>query len=197
MVVGLSLVLSVISEPGSIRGWTARYIAPLYLVMPLLMAIGIARLGRIGPWLAALPAVILLGVNLAFYSLPGSASRQALTAELSRHQRLRERLAEAGVDAVVGDFWLIYHVNFDSGRKLGAVPFQRHSDYFDVAGRLPAQGLRWAMVATNADELWRRAARVGARGTVIDFEQLKLFLPDPAATGLATSDLLQALRGPS
>ncbi|MGO8841477.1 MAG: hypothetical protein ACLQF1_10185 [Methyloceanibacter sp.] len=46
--------------------------------------------------------VVVLGLNLSLYSLPGSARRQALTAELAQHQRLSERLAEAGVDAVLG-----------------------------------------------------------------------------------------------
>jgi len=61
---------------------------------------------------------------------------------------------------------------------------------------LPAQGLLWAIVARDADELRRRAERVGAHGRIVDFEELKLFLPDPTASEVATSDLLKALRGP-
>ena len=87
-------------------------------------------------------------------------------------------------------------LNFDSLRKLAAVPFQRHSDYYDVPQRLPATGLRWAMVARDEDELKRRAERVGAHGSIVDFEGLKIFLPDPAASDLATGDLLKAVRGP-
>ncbi len=37
MVIGLTLLISVVSQPGSIRGWTVRYIMPLYLVMPFLL----------------------------------------------------------------------------------------------------------------------------------------------------------------
>jgi len=40
---------------------------------------------------------------------------------------------------------------------------------------LPAQGLLWAIVARDADELRRRAERVGAHGRIVDFEELKLF----------------------
>lgn len=68
----------------------------------------------------------------------------------------------------IWDFWLVYHLNF------------AHSDYFDLPSRLPAQGLLlWAIVARDADELRRRAERVGAHGRIVDFEELKLFLPDP------------------
>ena len=149
-----------------------------------------------GGWLVALPVLVIIGVNLSPYSLPGSASRQALTAKLAQHERLRARLGEAGVEAVVGDFWLVYHLNFDSMRKLAAVSFQRHSDYYDVPQRLPAQGLRWAMVARDEDELKHRAERVGAQGSIVDIEGLKIFLPDPPASDLATGDLLKAVRGP-
>jgi len=196
LVIGFSLLLCVVSEPGSVRGWTVRYIGPLYLVLPLLMAIGLWRLWQTGRALAALPLILLIGLNLSFYSLPGSASREALTAELAQHERLRQRLTQAGIEAVVGDFWLTYHLNFDSRRELVAVPFQRHSDYFTVWRSLPEKGVRWGMIARSEDELRERAGRIGARGSIADFEQLKLFLPDPPASALATPDLLRALRGP-
>jgi hypothetical protein len=154
------------------------------------------ELGRIRGWLAPLPVLVILGINLSLYSLPGTASRQALTAELAQHERLRTRLNEAGVEAVVGDFWLVYHLNFDSLRKLAAVPFQRHSDYYDLPQRLPVQGLRWAMVARDEDELMERAERAGVHGSIVDFEGLKIFLPDPPASDLATGELLKAVRGP-
>jgi hypothetical protein len=195
MVIACTLLLSVVSEPGSIRGWTVRYIAPLYLVMPFLVTIALFRLSETSVWLAVVPALVLLGLNVSSYSLPGTARREALTANLAQHERLRRRLMEAGVDAVVGDFWLVYHLNFDSGRKLVAVPFQRHSDYFDVWHPLPKKGVRWAMLAGSEDELLKRAGRIGAHGRIVDFEELKLFLPDPPASELPTEALLSAMRG--
>lgn len=36
----------------------------------------------VGGWLAALPVLVIIGVSLSLYSLPGSASRQALTESL-------------------------------------------------------------------------------------------------------------------
>jgi len=41
-----------------------------------------------------------------------------------------------------------------------------------------------------------RAKRAGACGNIVDFDALKIFLPDPAASELATGDVLQAVRGP-
>ena len=195
LVIGLTLLISVVSEPGSIRGWTVRYIMPLYLVMPFLIAIGLVELAKTNVWLAALPALAILGLTVSAYSLPGFANRSALTAELGQHERLRQRLAEEHVEAVIGDFWLVYHLNFDSGRKLQAVPFQRNSDYVDVAKHLPAQGLRWAVVARSEDEVRARAARVGADGKTVDFEGMTLFLPDPPQSGMPTKELMQKLRG--
>ncbi len=96
---------------------------------------------------------------------------------------------------MIGDFWLVYHLNFDSRGKLPAVPFQRKSDYFDIAEHLPAQGLRWAMVARSEEEVRARAARVGADGKTVDFEDMTIFLPDPPQSGMPTEELMQKLRG--
>jgi len=38
-----------------------------------------------------------------------------------------------GLGRRIGDFWLVYHLNFDSQRRIVAVPFQRHSGHFESA----------------------------------------------------------------
>ena len=52
------------------------------------------------------------------------------------------------------------------------------------------------MVARDGDELRRRTERADAHGSMVDVDALKIFLPDPAASDLATGVLLKAVRGP-
>ena len=52
------------------------------------------------------------------------------------------------------------------------------------------------MVAHDGDELRRHAERAGAHGSIVDVDALKIFLPEPVASDLATGVLLKAVRGP-
>ncbi len=196
MVLALTILLNVISEPGSIRGWTVRYVAPFYLVVPPFMAIGLAKLWQTRPWLAVVPLLSILGLNLMLYSLPGTATREALTAELEQHKRLQTVLAEANVQALLGNYWLVYHLNFDSRRHILGVPLPPDTDYYNYAGSLPVRGLRWALIARDANELERRTSKIGARGRIVAVDGLQLFLPDPASDTAGTSKLIEALSQP-
>ena len=189
------LVMNVFSQSGSIRGWTVRYILPLYVVIPPLMALGLAELGKVRRWLPAIPIVAIVGLNLMLYSLPGTAARAALTAELEQHKRLQAILSETQVQALFGDYWLVYHLNFDSQRRIFGIPMPG-PDYYNFTGNLPARGLKWALIGPNAADLRRRADRVGASGRTVELDALKIFLPDQASTQ-ETEALIEALSAPA
>jgi hypothetical protein len=196
MILAFAVLLNVVSTPGSIRGWTVRYVLPFYLVVPPLMGIGLAKLWQIRSWLAAGPIIAILGLNLMLYSLPGTAARGALTAELDEHQRLQTVLAEANVQALLGDYWLVYHLNFDSQRRILGIPLQTDVDYYNYARLLPERGLRWALVGRDASELERRTSKVGAHGKIVAVDSLQVFLPDSASDAVGTSALIKALAQP-
>lgn len=194
LVLVFALAMNVFSQSGSIRGWTVRYILPFYIVMPPLMALGLAELGKVSRWLAAIPVLAIVGLNLMLYSLPGTAARAGLTAELEQHRRLQAILSEAQVQALFGDYWLVYHLNFDSRRSIFGIPI-RGPDYYNFISNLPARGLRWALIGPDATDLQRRAESVGESGQIVELDDLKIFLPDQISTK-ETGALIQALSPP-
>jgi hypothetical protein len=127
-----------LSAAGIIRGWTVRYIAPLYLVIPIFYAIGLTRLWRWSKVGTATIAAALIIPNILTYGLPGSAQRSALTAELQADVRLRDR-------AVVV-----------RGLSLG-LPFQLRQPRTDRWRSLPA-ALRLLQIRGPS---WRRACEMG------------------------------------
>ena len=193
LILVFTVLLNIVSEPGSIRGWTVRYVLPFYLIMPPLMAIGLEKLWQIRPWLAAVPLLTILALNLMFYSLPGTATRAALTAELKQHKRLQTILAEAKIQALLGDYWLVYHLNFDSQRRILGIPLPLGPDYYNYMSLLPTQGLRWALIGPDAVKLNRLAASVGAHGRIVAMDGLQLFLPDANSDAAETRTLIKTL----
>ncbi len=151
------------SAAGTIRGWTVRYIAPLYVVVPAFYGIGIATLWSRSKALAAATVAALLIPNLLSYGLPGSELRRELTTQLADDRKLRQILDQHHVRVVYGNYLWVYHLNFDSGERIAGVPFQASYDYYHYGDRLGAAPIRWSLLGSS-DEVatWSRAS--GARG---------------------------------
>jgi hypothetical protein len=192
LVLAFSIGLYVASQAGSVRGWTVRYIAPLYAVVPLLLGIGTCAWWRRRRWVAVAAAAALIVPNVLQYSLPGSPARAVLTGQLQTDAALRALLARRHVGLVVGDYFLVYHLNFDSRRSIAGIPTLAALDYLDYGATLPPRGVRWALLGREPATLlaWARAA--GARGSLTPIDGLVLFVAAEPAAG--SGALLAALR---
>jgi len=179
------------SAAGSIRGWTPRYIAPLYVVVPIFLGIGIERLWSASRILAGLTVAALLIPNLLLYGLPGSQLRAQLTAELSDYESLEHALVRHRIQMAYGDYVWVYDLNFDTHEEIAAVPKSPHEDYLDYGGKLRNSSVRWAIIGAP-DEVEREAASAGARGKLERYGQLWLLIVDRPAPDAAK--LLVTLR---
>jgi hypothetical protein len=188
--IGCALIFS-LSEAGSSRGWTVRYIAPLYVVVPLFLALGIKMLWSWSKLLSIATIAAILLPNLLLYGLPGTTLRRQLTAELSNDERIVRLLAQKHVRMVYGDYFWVYHINFDSRESILGVPSAPVVDYFDYGDRLGTSRVEWAILG-GFDEVRRLAGNVHAHGSVISDGQLSLFVADRSATNAAK--LIAALR---
>ncbi len=179
------------SHAGTLRGWTIRYIAPLYVVAPVVCAIGIAAQWRRAKWLAVAAMAALVIPNLLLYALPGSALRAALTAQLRDDQRFRALLSRRGVRMVYGNYFWVYHLNFDTGERVAGVPFDAPDDYYDYGGQLGTSPVRWAAEG-GKDEVLRWVRITGAHGITTTNGDLFVFVADRPAPSAAR--LLATLR---
>lgn len=185
------VVIFSFSAAGTIRGWTVRYVAPLYVVVPAFYGIGVVGLWRWSKALAALTIAALLIPNLLSYGLPGSKLRADLTTQLADDRKLREVFAQRHVRAVYGRYLWVYHLNFDSREQIAGVSSEEAYDYYRYGERLGSSPVRWALLG-GFDEVstWRRAA--GAKGTLIKSGDLWLFVANRPARSAAA--LFAALR---
>jgi hypothetical protein len=179
------------SLAGTNRGWAVRYVAPLYVVVPVFLGLGVQGLWSLSRALSISTVSALLIPNLLLFGLPGSALRVQLTAELSDYMRLERTLISRHVQLVYGDYTWVYDLNFDSRERIAAVPKAPFVDYFDYGRKLGTSPVRWAAIGAP-DEVEREAGTVAAQGTLQRYGQLWLFIADRPAPDAAR--LLAALR---
>ncbi|MFY9718496.1 MAG: hypothetical protein WAK16_02525, partial [Candidatus Cybelea sp.] len=171
--------------------WTVRYIAPLYLIVPIICAIGLATVWRSSRWLAIVTVAMLTVPNLLLYSLPGTKTRAELTSGLADDARLRALLAQRSVQMIYGDYFYVYHINFDSRERIAGIPSWAEGDYLHYDQSLGRMRVRWAMLGGRA-EVERWAKGVGATGTVVADGDLTAFIADRPAPNAAA--LIVSLR---
>ncbi len=179
------------SEAGTGRGWTVRYIAPLYLVIPLFCGLGVGALGTRSKSLAVGLVAALLVPNLLRYGLPGSPLRAELTAELTNELRVCDLLERNHIQMVYGDYFWVYHLNFDSRERVAGVPSAPFVDYLSYGAKLGTAPVRWGLLG-GSDEVHRLAGSLRTRGTLTRDGDLWLFISDRPASDAA--QLLVALR---
>jgi len=180
-----------LSYAGSNRGWTVRYIAPIYVVVPLFLGMGAAALWHRSKALSTATVVALLIPNLLLYGLPGSALRADLTRQLSYETQLLRVLSADRIQMVYGDYFLVYDLNFDSGERVAGVPSAPVVDYFSYGPKLMTAPVRWALLG-GKDEVERLASHAGAHGKLLPNGQLWLFVSDRQAPNV--QQLLAELR---
>jgi hypothetical protein len=186
-----TVLLFSLSAAGSVRGWTDRYVAPFYVLVPLFLGAGIAGLWAWSRIMAVVCAAALLIPNLLLYGLPGTALRSQLTTELRNDERLRILLAQREVRLVYGNYVWAYHLNFDTHTRIAAVSRFTGDDYLNYGVALGTTPVRWAGIG-NLDEVhtWARVAH--AHGSITMDGPLYVFIADRPAPNAAR--LLTQLR---
>jgi hypothetical protein len=180
LVVIVVAFLNTVSMAGSDRGLPVRYLLPLYLIVPALIAVPLGALACRSRAAAAVCAVAILVFNLAGACLPWKDARRLLEAEAVYDQELLALLRSRQVGAIAGDYWRVYSINFLSRERVLSLPMQKDHDHYHMAERLPATPLRWALVAGNAGELAAWAGHAGLRGTYQWVSRrATVFFPEP------------------
>lgn len=165
------------SFAGSVRGYSDRYIVPMYLAVPPAAAILFVGFQRIWRWPATLAILFLLALNLkSFPSFWPSDRRASVALWANVHDSLLAYMQRNQIDAVLGPYWDVYYLNFDSKGSVRAVPFD--SDYDSVGSAVGSERLRWAVVARSASDLVQFQHRTGLAGQVVQANSLYwVFVP--------------------
>jgi len=172
-----TLLLDVFSTAGSVRGWTVRYLAPLYVVAPIAFALGIEWLWRRRMRALAVAALALLILpNVALYDLPGTPGRAVLRAQLDADREMRVFLAAHRIGLVYGEYFDVYHVNFDALGTSVAVPSVPALDYLGYGAMLRGPAIAWAVVLPPAGEVSPAVARLSGGGRIERFGGTRLFV---------------------
>ncbi|HVR96500.1 MAG TPA: glycosyltransferase family 39 protein [Thermoanaerobaculia bacterium] len=157
--------LNIFSEAGQIRGISVRYVLPVYLVVPGMLAVLLSLVAERSRGLAVALAAVVLLFNVTAYHWPGRSTREVWQEEARHDDRLVGWLEGHGVTAVFGGYWTAYPINFLSHERILALPCD--SDQYDYRGRRPPGRLyRWALVSVRPEELEKWAARAGVAGSL-------------------------------
>jgi Dolichyl-phosphate-mannose-protein mannosyltransferase len=186
LVVIVVTLLNIVSAAGSDRGLPVRYLLPLYLVVPALLAPPLALLASRSRVVAAACAAAILTFNLAGANLPGTNARRLLETAARQDDQLLAFLQAQHVGALAGSYWKVYPIAFLSRERILALPMQENHDHYHFADRLNAAPLRWALVAWNPEELAAWTAHAGLRGSVHRVSPAAtVFLPEPNPPAVA------------
>lgn len=172
--------LYVFSAAGSVRGWTTRYVLPMYLVVPGLFALSSAALKRKWQMVMLMGAVVFLSwINIRNYPLPRTQLRQSLRASLVADRKLISWLKQNHISAVLGDYWVVYGLNFDSDGSIAGIPVVSNYDYLAIAPRLRRTNVRWAILDLTPDHLTRWQRRLELQGHIFSVSEGRfLLMPD-------------------
>jgi hypothetical protein len=158
-------LLNVATEPGQTRDYTVRYVLPLYLLVPGVLAVFLSLVAARSRAAALLLAASVVVSNASAYHWPGRSTRVAWRKEAAADDQLVRWLHRRGVTAVLGGYWTSYPINFLSHETILALPCT--ADYYNYRGRRPPKRLyRWALVSRRPAELESWSTRAGVGGTV-------------------------------
>jgi hypothetical protein len=173
-------LLPVFSRAGDFRGLQSRYVILLMLAMPLLVAWFLGALARRLFPLGVLLLASVLASNCWAYALPGSAPREAEANDAKATDQLVDFLRQRKIDAICGDYWLVYGINFLSRESIVGAPLNQNLDYLRYGPKLPHRPLRWALVSRRQGDLRKWAGGASLPGTISEgAPEYYVFLPDP------------------
>jgi hypothetical protein len=167
LILTCSVLLYTVSGAGTIRGGgTVRYIVPVFVVLPLFFAICFAGVSRRRYRLGMAALALFLGVaHSVEYPFVNRAECDRRIREVAENERLISWLAGRQREVAIGDYWTVYHVNFDAGRSVRGIPIEAQEDYLNFAGRLPDQA-RAALLDRDRSHLQTWVQLAGLTGHV-------------------------------
>ncbi|HEX5760376.1 MAG TPA: glycosyltransferase family 39 protein [Thermoanaerobaculia bacterium] len=134
-----------LSSAGSLRGINVRYVLPLYLVVPVALALLLAWVGSRKRAAALVLAAIVLVFNLASYRWPHHPRRQHLRAQARSDAALVKELVGRDVAVLLGSHWTVLPIAFLSGERVMVVPCEQVIDREVYLRRLGPAPYRWAV----------------------------------------------------
>jgi 4-amino-4-deoxy-L-arabinose transferase-like glycosyltransferase len=156
--------LFIFSAAGQAPGPTVRYVLPLAFVVAAALGLLVAAVSRRSRPAAAVLAGVVLTFHLSGYYWPWTSERREWAQNLRSDQALLAFLEGNGVRWVCGGYWTVYPVNFLSGGRIRAVPFERQFDFYGYGRNLPAAAGKLALLGRDERELALWAERAGLRG---------------------------------
>lgn len=188
--------LNTFSAAGQHSHLSVRYVLPLALVLPILLATLVADLNRISRWLGLFATTGVLAFHLSAYLYPWTPARRTWRENSFEEARLVQFLHEKGVRFVAGDYWSVYPIDFLSGESIKSIPLRASDDIQRVESRLEESPVRMAIVASNGQSLQAVLGCAGLSGRSIRLGPTTLVcLPDGNPPGgLAPRDILRRIR---
>jgi len=190
---GINLVSAASAEQGPFL--PVRYLLPMALVVPAMLALFLLPIGRRSPVLALILAGVVLVFDVAGTALPWTESRRGWEKEADDDQRALAVLEREKVEVVVGSYWSVYSFNFLSGETIRGIPIESMDDLRKEAERLPvATPVRLAPLGRPPKVVACWLARAGVAGTprVIGGDYAAL-LPARQIAGKAVQELRNRL----
>jgi hypothetical protein len=194
MVAGAVLSLNLIASIGLAREPTVRYVLPIALVVPVVVALAFGAAGaRTKKGILALVAASFL-FNVSALHGPWDKKRQRWAQGLETNRRMVALLEGERVDLLLGPFWEVDSVVFDAGYRILGVPLEEGFDFRRSIDRL-SRPTRWALVGSR-EEVRKIAERVGIEGTSTSFAGgRELLIAEPFEfRGADGVEILKALR---
>ena len=196
LVAGCTAAFFVLSAAGSLTGNTERYIVPIGLAAPLLLASLGARIARRSRAAALLGLLVLLTVHVSGYNLPGTAGRAEQRRLAKAEDRLLDLLRERRITWVFGDYWDVYGLNFLSGETIKAIPEDPRADYHGYERELGCAPASFAVISRDPVWVAAWARRAGLRGETVRIDgAFEIFFPVPDPPPPGALDVVARLRG--
>ena len=192
-----AIAIDILSEAGSRRGLNTRYILPIYLCIAAAAGLFLRWLWSRSRPLAVSAAAMVLAFNVAGYALWGTRLRASWQARLVTDAQLMSFLRDRGVQAVCGNYWLAYPVNFLSQEKIVGIPEEPIVDIYDYGKGLKGfdKPLRWALIAMSDRRLNAWVQNAGLQGEFArPSPRTFLFLPTEEACRKPPSVFLDEVR---
>jgi len=160
-----SSILYVVSGAGAIRGWTVRYVVPVWLIAPLAATLIVHYVRQRAAKVAVATCVLALAfLNAVEYPIFRPQVRSSQVAGLAQQHEIIAWLQDHHRYVVIGNYWTVYSLNFDGRRTLIALPEHGPQDYLHYDRELPAKDIYVALLDEDLNHLQEWTKRIGRSG---------------------------------